>query len=306
MSMWDIASDINPASKYSHWPSPFNGIRNMQVLACQPNMEFLVDLFMPVAANFFFTNFLPSPRELLRRSLLGPYKCGIILQPPKKSPMAIIFGRNTQRVIVGSLAPALTVAYYMWAAGTIWEAASTWTSMIYDIERCEQDQYSGVALNGGGEKVGPGEGAPVGWDPLFDPNNWMNPAHTGWDIPAGGCTASIAWAFQNIGPVPVTVEVWTDLGNKGEGERASASLAPGAEGQAFTTAGGFGPPSAVFGHLNVIGPPDSGVRVRFFCPRFYVNYSESPPYPTTPLLVPQDMGCPRCLKDAFGPDKYET
>jgi len=299
-SNWNSVQGVRENLAYAHWPNPFNTIKNIRTLACDPNIDLLVEFAFPLIAEFWWTNFFPSPREVFRHFVFGQYMCGVKMFPSQKSPMELVWGRGTRTVIVSILRPAATGLWAWWVTATAFEALSTWSSIVYAMENCDQEPNTAVSINWDGEKVGLGGGQPVGADSVWDPNHWLNPANTGYDIPSGSAQVFSTWHLTNLSNGPVSGEIWVNAGNKGEGEHVPFQLGLGATADLSAEFSGAGGDASVHPEFDVLTGP-SLPRVDFRMSRWYLAWQpESPVPPPKPFRFGDGPPCPKCLDDIFG------
>jgi len=168
------------ALKYHSWPNPFrNGVRQIEVLACEDTWQAKITMFKNAFGFWAFDSFVPSPVELTRKFALGSYKCGFYLPVRIPSPLNIIWADGSVAQMLLEIArPVTTGLFYMWAMETAWSALSTWSSIQYAMEMCEQDRYGCLLRDGSapminGEHFGGPAFSEIIWDPLgvADPND---------------------------------------------------------------------------------------------------------------------------------------
>jgi len=302
-SMYNTVRGAAQSAYFARWPNPFNGIKDIAVLSCDPYVDIQFTFYLNFAGNFFWTSFIPQPSEITRKIFLGNYKCGFYLPIKFPSPMNVIFGANTVKVIASILRPALTGLWAFWAASTAYNALATWTSIVYEIENCEQENASVVAIGGSGNWVSDNPGAPVGWNAVFDPNGWMEPSNTVLSVPAGGVQSMCTWLIQNNTNIGVLFEVWMYAGTRGESERKQVSIGPGGD-ASVTCEGSFvGNASAVQPRGECLTDIAGHGSVVVACARWYTYHDPAmvlpPKWPPEP---PNNHGCPACIKDDYYPE----
>jgi len=151
-------------------------------------------------ATLFFTQFIPSPRELERKALTGGYRCGFFLGVEVKSPIEIIWGQGTARMVGEIVSPFARGAFYFWAAGVGLEAFAIWQSMMFPQAICDVPKGD-VYLKNAHATVPPGhtEGIPGLGQLIYDHLNINSPTQPSATIPAGSIRCTARWIF-NAGP----------------------------------------------------------------------------------------------------------
>jgi len=194
--VWDYVQ-TNVLQPYPRYPSPLHGmVSQIDVLACEDSFVAMMKIIAIEGADWWWSNFIPSPIEITRKTFTGGYKCGFYGTTKVKSPVDIIFrqelglnkfGRHylpMSRVIGGIVSPVTTGLFFMWISQTAWDFLSRWMSVIYAMQLCNT------------------EGADIIWQnnafPLFA--GTYNPAtivnygsldgrHPDWGAPSAGvCT----------------------------------------------------------------------------------------------------------------------
>lgn len=149
MSNW-VKETGQHVIKYHSWPNPFrNAVKRIDVLACEDTWQAMIELYAIGFGNWFWSSFVPSPVELTRKTLTGSYKCGFYMKTKFRSPLDIVWkdGR-TSLALMEIVRPIVTGLFYMWAAETIFEAMSTWTSITYAMEMCELENNECLLRDG--------------------------------------------------------------------------------------------------------------------------------------------------------------
>jgi len=197
--VWEAArSEGKKLLKFNHWPNPVNRIVDIEVLICnQDTWLARIELAAATAADFFWTNLLPSPRELERKALLGGYRCGFYMNIKVKSPIAIIFGRGTSTVIAEIASPFAKALFWFWAQSSAYEAMIQWQTVLYPELFCVPDV--GVLLDK--HATAPiGQGHITGTTAFpthqYDPFHISLPFEEGCTLPAGNAKVTCAWIFQ--------------------------------------------------------------------------------------------------------------
>jgi len=185
MSEWDInqlfdqGTKENPRTgiyKYTKWNNPFgNGAEEVQTIACEGELLFDVKMLAPGIGSWFFSQFVPSPVELIRKTVVGGYRCGFYLRVKVKSPLDIIWRKgDASRFLARIARPFITPVFWLWGMQTIWEGLSMWQTMIFAAETCDESQDECITSGGQTTIRTPPNGAgnaQAGLD-IWDPNGW--------------------------------------------------------------------------------------------------------------------------------------
>jgi len=131
--VWEtVSGNVKNVAGWNRWPSPYNFIKNIRILVCnQDSWMAEIELAVTMAVYMFWNDFFPSPREVERKVFTGGYRCGFILDIPIKSPIEIIFGKGTARMVGEIAAPFAKALFYWWVAATAYESLSAFTSIIF-------------------------------------------------------------------------------------------------------------------------------------------------------------------------------
>jgi len=193
-----VTEQSRNALNFNHWPNPVSWITNIEELACNQNTWIAEITFASaVLADFFWTSFVPSPREIERKALLGNYRCGFVLKVKAKSPIEILFGRGTNKMIVEILNPFLRGIFYWWAIQTSLEALSVWSTLVYSELLCDPPKGNYVQPGVTNQIVtGNVSGVPLGGVPIYDPHGLGGPPFQGCDHASGPTSATQIWLFQ--------------------------------------------------------------------------------------------------------------
>lgn len=209
--VWDaVTKPYHPLPKWAHWPRPFNVIRNVQVLACNNDTWLAeIEFYGAFAGELFFHIFVPTPTEITRKTIFGRYRCGLILELGEWSPMDIIWGRNTTRILAEIAEPFTRPIFYWWAADTALFTLNAWQSLIYAQEACGLDD-SDVLLGDGFAQVATAtnQGSIPFWSDIHDTHNRTIP-NDGSILSDPGDQTVYAYAIiTNNKSVSITVGWW--------------------------------------------------------------------------------------------------
>lgn len=166
------AGEVGDIVKYNHWPNPFSGlVANITVLACEGTWQAMFTMYAYAYANWFWSNFVPSPFELTRKTFTGAYKCGFYSKYRVKSPLDIIWRDGSASRSLGSIiGPVTKASFYIWAGQTIWDALQTWQSLEYAMEMCDWDGNTTTIANSSAPlQIGHKEGGPAFGEAIYDP-----------------------------------------------------------------------------------------------------------------------------------------
>lgn len=284
-STWQRVRGEVSETGYNRWPNPFNAIKQIDVLACNPEFLARIEFYGQASMEFFWTNFLPSPLELFRKGATGQFKCGFYHGPKVKSPFDYVSGKGTGVVIGGIIAPLTTGLFYWWAAATAWDALNTWSSIMNAQANCDADANSAIMRDGHAFLRTASSGSPVFYIVTHDPNNWAVET-SGFITPPPGFRQAFASIFLWSSGTAETLNFRVRIHCVGaEGNWIDGSLAPG---EATTMCPGYwgvedSPVQVEVELLN--DPPEAFGQLNFICQRFRVGYSAVEPTDKPPFNV---------------------
>jgi len=177
--------------RYGRWPDPFrNMVKRIDVLACEDTWQAMFEMYAIGVGNWFWSNIVPGPWEITRKTFTGGYKCGFYFGTKWRSPLDIVWrDARTSRALGEIVRPVTTGLFYIWAAGAVWDALSTWHSMQLAMEMCDLDQNVTLQRDGGGPMgIGHNEGAPAFATVMYDPKNRAQPNNMETAYPFGFCS----------------------------------------------------------------------------------------------------------------------
>lgn len=198
-SIWDRVNSERKELSFWKWPNPFNTIKRIDVLACNPNWLARIEFYTMVQVELFWTNFIPSPSEIIRNWVLGNYACGKKMKVGLKSPIELLPGKGLPVVMAEIARPALTGLFYWWAASTAWTMLDTWQTVINAQAECDADTNSGIMRDASGSLSAPATGTPVGGTTVWDPNNWANDLNYFFEGEQGHWRGYASMVFHNQG-----------------------------------------------------------------------------------------------------------
>jgi len=178
MSMWQLAKgtaagELKEFKKngYRKWPDPFrNAVKSIEVLACQDTWQARIEMFALGMGQWAFSSFIPSPTEIVRKTLAGGYKCGFYSKVKWGSPLNLLPGGDAGVAFGEMFRPVATGLFYIWAASTVYSGLDTWQSLIYQMTMCGLDHDECLLATGTGDLYGPTpEGSPGFYTELYDP-----------------------------------------------------------------------------------------------------------------------------------------
>jgi len=165
---------------HGRWPNPFsNLVADITVLACEGTWQAMFTMYGIAFGNWFWSNFIPSPYEITRKTFTGSYKCGFYSKYKVRSPLDVIWRDGSASRTMGSvLGPATRSLFYLWAGQTLWDALQTWQSLEYAMEMCDWDGNTTTIANSAAPlQVGHKAGGPAFGDVIYDPKNRANPSN---------------------------------------------------------------------------------------------------------------------------------
>lgn len=239
MSIWNKVKQTKYRD-FSHWPNPFPSVQEVTPMACSPNQLVLVKMWGLAALHWWFDAFVPSPTELVRKTLTGSYKCGFFLGGELPSPLDVIWedGRTSQALMEISR-PVTTALFAMWATQTAFAALDAAHTLYLAMEKCEEDQNEGVMADGAAYFASDHDigGTPF-YTTLWDPKGRAEPIDGAFGFPIGPMSASafgtVSCAAGFITNVRASLIAGghsynqQDLGGCGPGGHVSYSLSMGA------------------------------------------------------------------------------
>jgi len=155
------------------------------VLACEDTFQADVRMWGGELGDWFWTNLIPSPREIERKTITGSYKCGFFFLPGWESPVDIIWkDAKIGRMLLEIAHPFTQALFYLWAAETALDALSRWQSVMYRIARCDADRNE--CLIGNGHSIlsyGHNWGGAALGEIIYDPNHWGIEMDTSVSVP---------------------------------------------------------------------------------------------------------------------------
>lgn len=203
--IWDtVKGNAGKAANFNHWPNPVNWVVNIDVLMCNQDYWLArIELAFATAADFFWTNLVPSPRELERKFLLGGYRCGFYVNIKVKSPMRIVAGKGASTVIVEIVQPFTKFLFYWWAQQTILESIAAWMTVLYPELYCVENVGKVYNQNSNAPIVtGTTAGTTAFPTHTYDPFHLALPLEEGATLGAGPAKVTAAWFFT-VGNVPI-------------------------------------------------------------------------------------------------------
>ncbi len=197
--VWEtIQRDGKAVANFNHWPNPFNFVKRINVLVCNQDTWIAeVEHAAILGAYFFWTNVIPSPRELERKAFTGGYRCGFYLDIGIKSPIEILFGEGTGRMILEIAHPFATGLFYFWAAGAIMDAFAIWETVLFPQLVCEPPTGTAARKNDIASLTpGDNHGIPGLGEQVYNPLGLAEDNHPIMNFPPGGQSCFCAWLFN--------------------------------------------------------------------------------------------------------------
>lgn len=204
--VWEtIKREGKSIANFNHWPSPFNFVKRINVLVCNQDTWIAeIELAFTMAAYFFWTNVVPSPRELERKSFTGGYRCGFYIDVGVKSPVEILFGEGTARMIAEIASPFAQGLFWFWAEGALLDVFAMWETLLYPQLVCDPPTGTAARKNDIAE-IPPGHttGVPGLGTEVYNHLHLAEDNHPIMNFPPGGQSCFCAWLF-NAGPSGLT------------------------------------------------------------------------------------------------------
>jgi len=304
MTWESIQRGAKDVVNFSYWPSPFNFMKDARILLCNQDtwmaeFQFAFDLI----AYFFWTQLIPSPRELERKAFTGSYRCGFYLDVNIKSPIEIVFGQGTSRMIGEIAAPFARGLFFWWAMGAAFEAAAIWQTLMFPELLC--DPFIGdVARKNDTHVVPPNyiDGVPGLGEEIYDPHDWCAPFGPVVLLPPGGHRVYAAWLF-NAGPTGMTnIQTGWQVAGVVQGIENHGDLLPGMQRPVIREIHQYSLASTEYAPwFSAVGGPSivsgAAIVVRFLA---YQNDEEAP-FDGTDYGPPdpRDRDNPKCAQDFF-------
>jgi len=269
MSIWNEAGDFIESGKWTHWPNPFNSVKNITVLMCNDGVWLAsIELYAELVASFFWTNFVPSPVEIFRKTFLGGYRCGFYLKIRGFSPGDLIWGGRTTRVLAEIAHPGLVGLFYWWLASTAIAALDAWTSVVYAEESCGLTLGDCLAGSGAGFLIVEGDGSSTGFDVIYDPSNLFNGIGSFIAIDEPGYRAFATMTVTNASAVDLTYRAYISNVSDGGPDGEIMTLAPG-ESRDHLIMGNVDPGlHTLQARCELFTDPINPGRLRWVCSRF--------------------------------------
>jgi len=198
--VWEtVKSNGEKVLAFNYWPRPVNWVKNISVLVCtQDTFMMQIELAFNLAAAFFWSNLLPSPREIERKVVTGGYRCGFYLDIPIKSPIEILWGAGTARMIAEIASPFARGLFFWWAVESSIEALASFGTLLYPQYQCVDEVGDGMrkmdkaSIPNGHTEGGVGLGELV-----FDRYSILSPTTAHVTFPAGYWKVQVCWAVQD-------------------------------------------------------------------------------------------------------------
>jgi len=169
--VWDAMQvGLEKYSKFPKWPKPFGQVQSIDEIICNDDM-WLAEIVTigESAMEWFWSNLIPQPTEIIRKVFTGSYKCGFYLNIKVKSPVEILWGKGSNRFIAMIIRPFATAAFALWATNIALDALHAWSTMMSIFGRCEETKGSFLVENksaplGSGNPAGAIPGGTVRYD----------------------------------------------------------------------------------------------------------------------------------------------
>lgn len=138
--LWDSHKTKQLVNDFKHFPNPFPYIKNWRVISCGPNVTVIVQMWGAFLGSFIWSEFLPTPKQLLKKGLSGDYACGIAMETEDAEPVLVTWQSTdfitTAFEIAGPLQEAVIAA---WAVSALFEGLDLAHSLYMAIQTCAGD-----------------------------------------------------------------------------------------------------------------------------------------------------------------------
>lgn len=227
--MWTSA--VGVYESIPNWPgiNEFY-VKEINVLQCQGTWTAHIKFAGAVLALAFWNAAAPQPREIIRKTLTGGYKCGFYLDTEWGSPLDLIWKDGTGTEVLAQLTrPIVTGLFYFWLADTAWTFMGGVESIIYRGALCNDEKPNECTLADGQGIFIALTGVCTGYSTLWDPNHWYT-SPGGYITPDSGFLYEAhAYGFV-LGNQTSTVHIemaFSDVWTTGGKVLVSLDVAPG-------------------------------------------------------------------------------
>jgi len=284
---------------FNHWPNPVDWVTDIKVLVCNQDTWIAeINLFAALAAKWFWTNVIPGPRELERKFMTGGYRCGFYIDVKVKSPISIIFGEGTGRVIAEIAGPVATAFFWIWAEQASIEALSAWQTLLYPQEFCQDHIGDGLRRADHGV-LGQGhwEGVPGLGVFVFDAYEYLSLGAALVSLPAGYWSVYAAWIVDASPWITSNLKLGFHADSVPVGMWEAGDTTPGLPTQRITQASGYSDHGQVIEAWMEGDRPLGSFPQNITCVMFTYTWSpnpwpgwkdalQGPPTPVQPLNLP--------------------
>lgn len=228
--VWDaIESGLANYRKFPRWPTPFGQVKSITEIMC--NDDYWIAEIVTIgegAADWFWSNLIPQPTELIRKIFTGSYKCGFYLDIKVKSPVEIIWGKGSNRFIAMVVRPFATAFFALWATNIALDALHAWSTMMSIWGECEP-QLGSFLVRDKSAPIGSGDpaGAVPGGVVDYDKYGQVVPGITGIAYGAGLVTLHSYFIFESGGHSFDNVEVGHLVEGFPQGVVSLGGMSPG-------------------------------------------------------------------------------
>lgn len=198
-SIWNFVSHpLRKSGKWLYWNKPFNNVISWEKLLCTDDrMLIKVELAAEEFTKWFASQIIPSPYELARKTFTGGYRCGFYFDTKVKSPVEIIWGEGTAKMIGEIFRPVGVTFMYMWLTQIEIDALSAWTSWLYRESFCTKPLGNFLVENKAAPvPAGHAAGSVPGGTVEFDPFHCVTGGDTAYLYEAGPVKFTSAFIFE--------------------------------------------------------------------------------------------------------------
>jgi len=283
-------------------------MRRVRELACNDGWMAEIEFNGRVWGKFFYDTLIPQPREIIRKTVSGSYKCGFYFDEGFKSPLDVIWEDGSgSRFLAKVLHWPVTGLFAWWAAESAIDALSTWSSVILMQAKCKDPDATASMFLGSAFTGVDGPGSIAGYAEEWGNHHWSDPAVGQFTAPPDDMEVQ-AWGHFECGNRLVdTIAVGYTPVNPVTGIPSDAIFfdhpTPGARvswgvPSRFVTAGG----TAAVAIYVKFSAGSAGFGVTFGCDAFTAQFGERAHDPHPALPTPEQQ--PGCVEWGFPPKGF--
>jgi len=283
MSTW--SKSINTIEKdFSHFPNPFPFIKNWRVISCGPDVTLIIQMWGAFLGSFVWSQFFPTPKQLIKHGIHGDYACGIELDAGDSEAADIIWSdSNFAEVALEIAGPLQEAVIAVWAVSALFEGLDLAHSLYMAVETCPGDPNE-CKLGDGSSFFPSAEetGAAVLYTSLWDPTHAGDPTPGDIRYPTGNVTFEAFGYLTNVGADISLAEVF--FSGAGQFDNKHTIAPPPIGGRtAFHLYTNFHASSsgAISVALHIKQTSAGAFTTNFICTRFIAHFGPDAPDPRT-------------------------